>query len=330
MSNDESAGRGRSWFKYGCLGCIAVLILLLVGAGAIMVIALMLGPPEEKVERLRLARELPAAPRSSPGDALGDRPAEMAPIGELVPLDAVAGRVVLGLSEGSFRIVPAPPGEPIRVEGRYDAGMYELAESFERQDDGGWVYRVSFDRHVSWIRSLFNEGEEDNRIKIAIPSGMPFTLEGRIGIGESILELGGLSLRAVDLELGIGAHELRFGEPTSSPMERFTLAAAIGELRVSGLGNAGPQDVSIRHRIGEVDIDLRGEWQRDADIAIRCGIGECAVSLPPDVAVELLSTDVGVGEVDLSGLDRLPPPDAGTPTLRLDLSGKVGEVRISQ
>jgi len=180
------------------------------------------------------------------------------------------------------------------------------------------------------IRALFGEAEQDNRINIAIPSGTPFALEGRVGIGESIIELGGLAVQSVDLDLGTGAHALEFDEPTQAPMQSFALAGAIGELRVSGLGNASPQLVSIRHRIGEVNIDLRGEWQSDADVAIRCGIGECAVRVPADVAVEGLSTDVGVGEVDMSGLDRLPPPGPGVPTLRLELSGKIGEVRISQ
>jgi hypothetical protein len=323
MSNDESKGRGRSCFKYGCFGCIAVVILLLVAGGAIVAVGLMWGPPEEQVERPRLSRELP-------GSSFTDGPAATAPTGELVPLDRAAGRIVLDLNEGSFRIIPAPPGGTIVVDGRYDAGMYELSESLERHDDGSWIYSVRFDRSVNWVRALFGEGEQDNRIKIAIPAGTPFALEGTVGIGESIIELGGLSVQSVDLDLGTGSHTLKFDEPTPAPIESFDLAAAIGELRVSGLGNASPQRVSVRHRIGEVNIGLRGGWQRDADVAIRCGIGECAVRVPSDVAVELLSTGVTVGDFHTSGLERLPQPGAGVPTLRLDLSGKIGEVRVTQ
>jgi hypothetical protein len=323
MSNDESGGRGRSCFKYGCFGCIALVVLLLVGAGAIVAVGLLWGPPEEQLEQPRLRRELP-------GPAFTDGPPETAQTGELIPPARFSGRVVLDLNEGSFRIVQAPPGAPIKVDGNYDAGMYELSESLEPGEDGGWVYRVSFDRSVNWIRALFGEGEQDNRIKIAIPAETPFALEGRVGIGESVLELGGLAVLSVDLELGTGSHTMKFDEPTPVPIESLDLAAAIGELRISGLGNASPQRTSIRHRIGDVNIDLRGAWRRDADIGIRCGIGECAVRVPTDVAVEGLSTNIGVGEVVTSGLDRLPAPGEGVPTLRLELSGKIGEVRVSQ
>jgi hypothetical protein len=326
MPDRKTAGRKGSCFKYGCLGCVALLVLLLIAAGTIMAIGLMLGAPEERLERPRLVRELPAP---VPGDASADR-AEMEPLGELIPLDERAGRVILDLNEGSFRIVPAPAGEPIRVDGRYDAGVYELAESFEQQEGEGWVYRVSFDRRVSWIRALFKETDQDNRINISLPRGTPFVLEGSIGIGESILELGGLAIRDVDLELGTGAHELKFGEPAPVPMESFDLAGSIGELRVSGLGNASPQTVKVSHRIGEVNIDLRGAWLRDTEVAIRCGIGECAVRVPDNVGVELLSADVTLGEVTSSGLDLSRPPEPGVPTLRLELSGRIGEVRLSQ
>ena len=63
---------------------------------------------------------------------------------------------------------------------------------------------------------------------------IPFALEGRVGIGESIIELGGLSVLAVDLDLGTGSHTMKFDEPTPAPIDSFDLTASIGELRVSG------------------------------------------------------------------------------------------------
>jgi hypothetical protein len=311
MPEGKKSGRKGGCFKYGCLACVGLLVLLLITAGTIMAIGLMLGAPEEKLESPQLSRELPAA-------LTAQLPA------------ARVGRIILDLSEGSFRIIPVAPGEPIKVDGRYDSGVYELAESFEQQEGESWVYRVSFDRRVSWVRAIFKEMEQDNRINISIPRGTPIILEGTIGVGESILELGGLAVRKLDLNLGTGSHEVSFSEPSPLPMESFDLAGGIGELRVSLLGNASPERVKVSHRIGEVNIDLRGAWVRDADAAVRCGIGECAVRVPEDIGVEVISANVTLGETSGAVLNSLESQQQGKPTLRLDLSGRIGEVRVTQ
>jgi hypothetical protein len=326
MGDQKEAGRRGGCFRYGCFGCLALLVLLLIGSLTIVAIGWMLGVPEGEVERPRLTRQLPAP---TPGDASADR-SESAPIGELMPLDQAAGRVILDLNEGSFRIVPAPPGEPAKVEGRFDSGVYELEEILERPEGEPWTYRVNFDRRVSWVRALFDEADQDNRITISLPRGTPFVLEGAVGVGESILDLSGLSIQEVDLELGTGSHTLQFGEPSPIPMESFTLGAAIGELRVTELGNASPQLVNVKHRIGEVDIDLKGAWLRDAEVDVRCGIGLCLVRVPQDIGLEVLSTDITLGEVTGAGLGGHRPLEEGKPVLRLDLSGRIGEVMVTQ
>ena len=113
-------------------------------------------------------------------------------------------------------------------------------------------------------------------------------------------------------------------------MNRFRVDASIGELRVRSLGNASPAFVELDHSIGEVSLDLRGEWRRDAEITARCGIGECGIRLPRDVGVELIRSQIFIGDSDLSALQSAPISVPGAPTLRLDLSGKIGELRVTR
>jgi hypothetical protein len=303
-----------------------LLFLLLLVGGVILGIGWMLGPPEEKLERPVLTRELPVPVE---GDASTDR-AERVEIGDLDVSDTGPGRVVLDLSEGSFRIKPAPPGEPLKVEGRYDSGVYELEESLEQPDGESWIYRVRFERRVTWMRVLFSDAEQENRLTISLPRDVPIVLEGVIGVGESVLELGGLTIGDVDLILGTGSHQLRFSEPTAVPMRGFLIDGGIGELKVSDLGNASPGKVEISHRIGEVNIDLDGAWLNDAGVEVRCGIGECAIRVPDDVGVEVGKATIGLGEVSGGGVGGARPAGPGEPTLKLELSGKIGEVRVMQ
>ena len=46
-------------------------------------------------------------------------------------------------------------------------------------------------------------------------------------------------------------------------------------MSVEGLGNASPSTVWVAQSIGETRLDLSGAWRNDAEIDLRCGVGEC-------------------------------------------------------
>jgi hypothetical protein len=256
-------------------------------------------------------------------------PEELPPSGSRDPLAAPVahkpGRVVLDVTWGSFTIRRGPPGEPIRLEGKYDVAGFDLEESYEPSETNGWTYRLKF--KPRGLQFTFNDNNT-NRLRLTIPEGVPFSLEGKIGTGESVVDLGGLWVTDVDLKVGTGSHRFSFEEPTPVPLERFRIDAGIGELRVRSLGNASPATVDISHSIGQIVVDLRGAWQRDADVVTSCGIGECEIRVPRDVGIEVVKTLMFIGESNVAALRDAEPEVAGAPTLRLSLSGRIGEMRV--
>jgi hypothetical protein len=330
MRHTESRREKKGCFKVGCFGCGGTSLVLLLVVIVLVALAVLLGRPPRQMAESELVREVPPASRLDGGSATSDRGSTEFP--ELGPesWSGVPGRVVLDLSMGTFEVVAGEPGGPIRVEGTYDVGSYELTESYETHDDSSWVYRVRFRRKVSWIRHLFGDNAAKNRIRVTLPRDVPLVLEGEVGVGQSSLELGGLWLVATQLEMGVGEHTVRFDEPSPVAMERFEILGSVGELRIVELGNASPGFVDVRARIGEFAVDLRGDWRADASIAVSCGIGECSVRVPDDVAVELDSASVSIGEKNVLALSGLPEPEAGRPTLHLDVSSQVGELRIER
>jgi hypothetical protein len=315
----------RGCFKIGCLGCLGVAAVVLLVVVVLVVLGLLTGGREGRIEPFDRAQPIRAA--GSPGTA-GAEPSE-GPDRELVAHEidvAEPGRIVLDLNRGSFEIRPGPSGEPIRLEGRYDAGRFNLTESYETYGETGWTYRVSFEQRGFGIRPFIQHEPDENRVRLIIPRDAPIVLEGRVGVGESELELGGLWLLGVDLDIGIGEHTVSFGEPLPIPLGRLRLDASIGALIVDGIGNASPREVWVKHSIGEVGVDLRGPWRRDAEVFVRCGIGECDVRVPRNVDLEMDRASVTIGEASRPR-DR-PAPEAGQPTLKLSVSGNIGEVQV--
>ncbi len=326
------AGTGkRGCFKTGMFGCLGCLVLV-VGVGfVIAAVGLALGVPDPEYVHRDLARELPAgAILAAPGGPEALQPSELGPGRELSPgarsPRARPGRLVLDLSIGEFVVEPGRPGEPFRIEADFDHQSYELDERLEQEGDG-WVYRVEFGSSIGWNRRMFRVENIQNKIKLIVPPDVPFTLEGRIGIGESRLELGGLRVTGVDLKTGLGDHAVSFAEPLAAPMESFRLRGATGELSVSGLGNASPAEAWIHQSVGEFTLDLDGAWKRDARVRANLRIGEFRVGAPGEgIGVELERSRLTLGERNLGALARRDGLPEGAPTLRVSLSGFVGEM----
>lgn len=332
----------RGCFKTGCLGCLA-LVALMVGLPILLVlISLAIGRPEQHQESERLRRTLPELAVPGPDDAPGDLPAEQpaeSTSGEFVerPLmpEAVtvtppAGHLLLDLEMGRFEVVPGPPGSDIQVEADYDSGSFELKESYEPAADGTWTYQLSFRDKIGWLRRFGGNNVIHNRLRLIVPQGRPFALEGKVAMGESDLELGGLWLTRVDLDLGAGGHQLSFDEALPHPLEALVIDSSYGELKARKLGNASPALLKVSHTAGEVRLDLTGAWQQDAEIDVSFSFGECRLTVPETVGVEVTRASINMGEKRMSGLDRSTPLPPGAPTLRLSLQGNAGEISVLQ
>lgn len=318
-------GRGRGCLKYGCFGCLGLGATVILVFALIAALALRNSSGSSEWARDELTQELPRVVLpDDPSQATGDElPTPFAP--RALEPDQV-GRVVLNVKACEFIILPGRSGEPIRVEADYDTQRYALGQKLDTDDDGAWTYHLSFS-YRSFLSMFGNQGDHP-KVRLYLPPGVPFSLEGVVSMGESDLELGGLWITATDLDLGMGSHALSFDRPSPRPMERFKLDASMGELQVRGLGNASPGEVSVEHSMGEMRLDLRGDWITDSNVQASCSMGECRVTVPRDVAVELDRAHVSLGEKQVLGLRNLPASGEGVPTLHLSVSQSMGELRI--
>ena len=246
-----AGGEGRGCFKKGCLGCLGLTLVIGLILVILVFIGFLTGSGEERFESIDRSHAVPAAPP---------------PIAGVVASDVKEpGRIVLDVHRMFLEIKPGPPGTAIRLEGNYNTGTFVLEESYEPYGESGWTYKLGFDQKGFGIRPFIVDDEKENRLTLILPQGTPIVLEGLVGIGQSSMQLGGLWLLDVDLDIGIGEHEIRFDEPLTAPMQRLRLDTSIGVLRVDRLGNASPSDVWIKHSVGQTRVDLEGHWRRDAE-----------------------------------------------------------------
>jgi len=283
--------------KYGCIGCLGATALLLLIAAVVSGLAFLSARPERVEERL-LIPGIP--PRSQ-------------------------GKLILDISEAEFHLERTQPGEPVRVEARYDVNAFALDHELVLASVGetDWTYRLTFGKGdrpglfsgpVSVVRGSIA------RIDLFLPADLRLDLSLNVKEGGAVVRLGGLWLGQADINFSAGAFELSVDEPLVEPMEQLSIRTAVGGALLNGLGNASPRRLDVAYSTGGIDMGLGGQWSRDARIRIERGLGGGAVHLPQGVIIRGLDRDP-----DPAGVD----PDSPLPTLTFEVTGGVGRLEFS-
>lgn len=313
---------GKTAKAIGCtvLGCLSLPFLLVAVALGLAFVESQRGSRASEPRSATFEQPLPAAelPLEQPPGGTGETlPSE-------IPAAARPGTLWLDVTAAELDLEPVPAGQPLRVEADYDAASFELRRDFgEGREE--WRYELTFGPR-SWLRLTQFDDHLDPRLTVYVPQGQPLALRGRIRLAESTLELGGLALTEVDLDLGAGEHNLSFRRPSPRPLLRVKIDSSVGELILDRLGNASPQIVDIEHSAGSLLVDLDGAWRNDSRVRLDFGLGECRVRLPREARLEVEGARVALGRREIRGLDRDLPPEA--PRIVLQARGSIGELRI--
>ncbi len=239
-----------------------------------------------------------------------------------------AGRVVLDLGHGGFRLHAAGPGEGLGATAAYDSEVHTLTQDWEVAADSTWVSRITFRRTMPALQALFRQlmgGDTNAEIDIYLPADVPIELVVRLEQGGGEADLGGLWLRTADLDFKQGGFSLTFAKPLREPLERLRLHGRMGGVDADRLGNASPRVLEVDCGMGGANINLRGDWRNDCDARFAVHMGGMAVELPDNLALEA----VGDLPEDLT-LPELRRADAEVPlpVLRARVEMKRGEIEL--
>lgn len=343
---------GRSKLLTITIGCFSVLIFV-IGISGIMVVWAgfsyrSLGAPTADEAAMTIAVGDKAAPRSigaSP-PATADAGAVPPPGTDLATLspsefpgarrDIEPVRLDIKLSEGRFKILPGPPGSDITVDGSYATSYYDLVEERSEGKDGKEI-SLHFKPKVGWFTRViagltnFND-QHPNRLTIYIPPDIPIDLNLRMDSGESRVELGGLTLTDLDVDLSKGDFKLSFDEPLTAPLPRMAVAMQMGDGRISGLGNARAGDIAVDTGMGGFRVSLTGDWVANSDSKIKIdhSMGDLTLTIPVEVHIADDSSNMVIFGGSMGRLkdSEKHPVAADAATLHLDVNTSMGGVNV--
>lgn len=235
-----------------------------------------------------------------------------------IPYPNFSPPIEVGEMQERQETIPLAGVESASVEVLFGTGKLEIAAEDSDQLFSGhftynvedWEPQVTFDgNHLTVAQGETNENwgwpmdEAHNEWQLAFSPQVPLKMDVKIGAGEGTLDLSRLQIETLNLDLGAGDFDLRFDEPSETRASRFTLNAGTAEINATGIGNISPEDMRIRGGVGDITLDLTGDWTRSADIEIMAGVGSLTLRLPDDVGVRV-EVEGGLTNVSTSGLSR--------------------------
>jgi len=130
-------------------------------------------------------------------------------------------------------------------------------------------------------------GGEPAELRLDLARGVPLDLALELGAVEADLDLSGLRLSRLTVESGASDASLRFDTANAEPMRSLAFSVGAASLTALRLANANTENITVNAGVGNVDLDLSGDWRRDINLDVEVALGGVTVRLPSEVGVRV-------------------------------------------
>jgi hypothetical protein len=103
------------------------------------------------------------------------------------------------------------------------------------------------------------------------------------GAYDGTLELGGLSLKSLEVKDDASNVDLSFSKPNPIEMSILRYATGASDVKLVGLANANFTTLTFSGGAGNYTLDFSGELQQDAVVTIDSGFGNLSLIIPKNV-----------------------------------------------
>jgi hypothetical protein len=198
-------------------------------------------------------------------------------------VQVVYGTGTFGLRAGSGPLL-------YHMELRYDAERAKPRHTF----DAG-ARKLSLGVQRSDVRFTGRNDSESGRLQLELSRVTPLDLSLDLGAVDADVDLTGLKLRRLQFESGASEASLRFDSLNATRMELFEISLGATSFRGTRLANANAAGIRVDAGVGNVELDMGGEWTSDIELHVEVSLGVVTIHVPPDVGIRAAHRKVIAG-----------------------------------
>jgi hypothetical protein len=185
---------------------------------------------------------------------------------------------------GKLSVEPSRMSEAAKMDIMYSVPSRDYDLDYELS---GEVGILTFETNTKHIRGDIDT--DNNRLDVTLSDKYPTDLTLEVGACDAQIDLGGLRLTQLKIEVGASTGDISFSRPNPERMREFGIEAGAASVNLSSLGNANFEHMKFEGGVGKFRIDLRGEYHGESEIDMEIGLGSATIILPDDVAVRILA-----------------------------------------
>jgi hypothetical protein len=194
--------------------------------------------------------------------------------------------VNVDFSAGELRFRPADIANVAEIEIRHDPEVNTCDAHYRVRNERGYL-NLESRRHQRHLDT------DKNRWDIALSSRYTQNLDLDLGAADISMDLGGLAIGRLMLDVAAASCEIDFSEPNQMRLKEISVDAGASSLEVTNLGNARVDRLNFSGGVGAFHLDFSGDFRGQSTVAIDVSMGAASIVIPEDLAVQLRTDGSG-------------------------------------
>ena len=247
---------------------------------------------------------------------------------QLSDSSATAVQVVYGTGTFGLRGTSRPLLYHMQL--RYDAARTQPRHTFDPS-----ARKLQLGVEKSDVRFSGRNDNDSGKLQVELSRATPIDLTLDLGAVEADLDLTGLKISRLNLESGASDGRLRFDSLNATPMSVLQVSLGAASFRGDRLANANARDIRVDAGVGNVELDLGGQWTQDINLRVEVTLGSVTVHVPSDVGVrvtvdKIIASFDHEGLIERDGAWLSPNWESATHKLRISAETVFGKLKVDK
>jgi hypothetical protein len=195
--------------------------------------------------------------------------------------DAAVAELTLVFGAGELKISPGAAGRIVSGVAKYNLTDLKPDVTIDNE-------RVKIETGDLEISGLPKFGDDVKNEWDLLLGSMEMDLMINSGAYQGNIELGGLSLRSLEVTDGAADVRMKFSEPNRIEMDTLRYATGASNVSLFGLANANFTAMVFRSGAGDYTLDFSGDLKRDAVVTVESGISRVVIIVPEGVSARVI------------------------------------------